>query len=300
MSAAPSQSVGWLAAGLLSLVLANASPAGPIRPGFDAAALPAGDDASSNSIDLGFALNFFGQTFASVYVNTNGNVSFGAPLSDFTPVPLGQLRQAVIAPIFADADTTAVGRVSYGTATVEGRPAFAATWSGVGHYDAKSDRTNTFQAVLVDRSDTGAGNFDVEFNYEQVQWEAGDFNGGIGGAGGSTARAGVTGDGAMVPGGFYELPGSGVPGAFLDTGYAALAGRLLNSNTPGRYVLHARDGSFEEVRTTPTTGGGLPIPAPPASGGVVGAPEPGTMALAAIGISVVVLRMRRGNRSERG
>lgn len=283
----------WLAVGLLSF--ANVASAGPIRPGFDAAALPAADDASSGSIDLGFALNFFGQTFASAHVNTNGNISFGAPLADFTPVPLGQLRQAVIAPFFADVDTTGAGLISYGTGTVDGRAAFGATWSGVGHYDAKSDKTNTFQAVLVDRSDTGAGNFDVEFNYSQLQWESGDFNGGIGGVGGSSARVGVTGDGAMIPGGFYELPGSGVSGALLDTGYAALAARLLSSTTPGRSVLHARDGTFEEVWTAPP--GGV-TPTPPT--GVVGAPEPGTLALAVVGIGLVAIRMRRGIRTERG
>lgn len=291
MSAAPPRKIVWLAVCLLSLPLANVSRAGPIRPGFDAAALPAADDASSGSIDLGFGLNFFGQTFASAHVNTNGNISFGAPLSDFTPVPLGQLRQAVIAPFFADVDTTGAGLVGYGTGQVDGRAAFGATWSGVGHYDAKSDKRNSFQAVLVDRSDTGAGNFDVEFNYDRLQWESGDFNGGIGGTGGSTARVGVTGDGAMIPGGFYELPGSGVPGAFLDTGYAALAAQLLNSGTLGRYVLHARDGSFEEVRTAPPRGDD-PRPLPP-GGGVVGAPEPGTMALALLGLGVIAVRARR-------
>lgn len=289
MSAALPRMIVWLAVGLLSV--ATPATAGPIRPGFDAAALPAADEASSGSIDLGFALNFFGQTFASAHVNTNGNISFGAPLADFTPVPLGQLRQAVIAPFFADVDTIAAGLVSYGSGQVDERVAFGATWAGVGHYDAKSDKTNTFQAVLVDRADTGAGNFDVEFNYDQLQWESGDFNGGIGGVGGSTARAGVTGDGAGIPGGYYELPGSGVPGALLDTGYAALAARLLNSPTPGRSVLHARNGTFEEVRTAPP--GGV-APAPP--NGVVGAAEPGTLALALLGLGVIAARVRRATK----
>ncbi len=34
-------------------------------------------------------------------------------------------------------------------------------------------RLNTFPAlVLIDRSETGAGNFDIEFNHDQVQWKA--------------------------------------------------------------------------------------------------------------------------------
>jgi hypothetical protein len=280
---------------LLAFLYCGAVYAGPIRPGFDAAALPAGDDASSGPVKTGFAVNFFGQTFDSIYVNTNGNLTFGAPLSDFTPVPLGRLRAAVVAPFFADVDTTAAGRITYGAGTVDGHAAFAATWSGVGYYNARSDRVNDFQAVIVNRSDTGAGNFDAEFNYGRVQWEAGDFNGGIDGQGGSTARVGFAG-GSGQPGTYYELPGSGVPGAFLDTSVqTALAGAMLNSDTPGRVVLHGRDGVITGgLVELPTPAGDTPGPPPidGAGGGVAGTPEPGTLALACVGILGLAVRYR--------
>lgn len=286
----------WRAVCLLALLCCGAGYAGPIRPGFDAAALPAGDDASSGPVKAGFAVNFFGQTFDSIYVNTNGNLTFGAPLSDFTPVPLGRLRAAVIAPFFADVDTTGAGRITYGTGTVDGHAAFAATWSGVGYYNARADRVNDFQAVIVNRSDTGAGNFDAEFNYGRVQWEAGDFNGGIDGRGGSTARVGFAG-GSGQPGTYYELPGSGVPGAFLDGALqTALAGAMLNSDTPGRLVLHGRDGVITGglvESPTPAGGGSNPPPIDGAGGGVAGTPEPGTLALACAGLLGLAVRYRR-------
>jgi hypothetical protein len=49
-----------------------------------------------------------------------------------------------------------------------------------------------FQLVLIERSDTGAGNFDFEFNYDQIQWEARNASGGVNGLGGSSARAGFS------------------------------------------------------------------------------------------------------------
>lgn len=69
------------------LALAAPARAKPIRTGFDAVALPAADDISSPATNLGFEVNFFGQSFSSIYVNSNGNLTFGAPLAAFSPVP---------------------------------------------------------------------------------------------------------------------------------------------------------------------------------------------------------------------
>jgi hypothetical protein len=298
MSATPRNPAHWLAAGLVTL-LSAAAQAGPIRPGFDAAALPTADDVSSGPVGLGFSVNFFGQTFGSVYVNNNGNVTFGRALPDFTPVPLGQLRAAVVAPFFADTDSSAAGTVTYGAGPVDGRPAFAATWRGVSYHGGAGAKANDFQVVLVDRSDTGAGNFDAEFNYGRVQWESGDFSGGVGGEGGSAARVGVS-AGTGRPGTFYELPGSGVAGSFLDDATeTALARTMLNSDTPGRIVLASRDGQLVGLTDGPPGGGGPVTPAPGGGntgpiGGVVGTPEPRTLALGLVGLGgLAALRARR-------
>lgn len=282
----------WLIAMLLGMLAISPSPANPLRPGFNSSALDPTDDGSSESQSLGFSVNFFGQTFGSLYVNANGNISFGSALSDFAPVPLGQLNSAIIAPFFADADTTLQGQVQYGTGTVNGRPAFGASWNDVGFYGSSGTKTNDFQMLMIDRSDTGAGNFDVEFNYNRIRWESGDFNGGIGGVGGSPARVGFT-NGSATPGTFYELPGSGVSGSFLDGAETALAGAMLNSTTPGRIVLYGRDGQLSagDAAGLPNQPGTdpqhppLPLPGDPGAGGSFGAPEPQTLALAGLGLS---------------
>ena len=48
----------------------------------------------------------------------------------------------------------------------------------------------SFQVIVIDRSDLGAGDFDVEFNYARIPWETGDASGGIGGLGRRTASVG--------------------------------------------------------------------------------------------------------------
>src|SRR5574343_451703 len=45
------------------------------------------DDGSSNQLSLPFDINFFGNTFSNFFVNNNGNITFGAELSDYTPNP---------------------------------------------------------------------------------------------------------------------------------------------------------------------------------------------------------------------
>lgn len=88
---------------------------------------------------------------------------------------------------------------------------FVANWVGVGYYPSASNLLNSFQMVLVDRSETGACNFDIVFNYNGILWETGGASGG--GFGGNSARVGYS-AGTGISGSFYEFIGSGVNGAW--------------------------------------------------------------------------------------
>jgi hypothetical protein len=85
-----------------------------------------------------------------------------------------------VAPFFGDVDTRAAASnvVTFGqTVTLDGHKAFCVDWagvSGVGYYNEHTDKLNSFQLLLIDRSDVGAGDFDIEMNYDKVQWETGD------------------------------------------------------------------------------------------------------------------------------
>jgi hypothetical protein len=233
-----------------------------MRAGFDASSLAGNDDGSTGFTSFGFtsSINFNSILYTGAYLNNNGNMTFGGTLGTFTPFAITGGSTPMIAPFFADVDTRDGALMSYGTGTVDGRDAFGVTWPGVGYYYIHTDRLNSFQVILTDRSDIAAGDFDIEFNYDLIQWETGDASEGSGGLGGISARAGWT-NGA---GSYYELAGSGVNGAFLDGGLNALVSNSLNSTVDGRYIFNVRNGEVE--------------PPPP------GVPEPASLLLLGSGL----------------
>src|SRR5262245_34551322 len=89
--------------------------------GFNTSPLAGNDDGSAGPINLGFSVNFFGVTYSQVYVNNNGNITFGSSSSQYTPTALTNSGQTPrIAAFFADIDTRATSPVTYGTGTVDG------------------------------------------------------------------------------------------------------------------------------------------------------------------------------------
>lgn len=208
-----------------------------------------------SALPIGFPVNFFGHSYSSLYLNNNGNVTFDGPLGDFTPFPILTTSHVIIAPFFADVDTRVGPTVAFGNGTVDGHPAWGATWLGVGCFNETLVGTNAFQLVLINRDDTGAGNFDMEFNEGQIQWETGQASGGNGSClGGSSARVGFS-NGTNAA---FELPGSDTPGSFLDSNTATgLIYGSIGSTVPGRYVFPARGGFAPTPGTVPL----LPQPA---------------------------------------
>lgn len=243
-----------LAFGLLALgAFASAAAAQAVRApeDFRARSLARDDDNFSAAVDLGFEVNFFGVRSRTLHVNNNGNITFSSGLSAYTPFDLTSTNQQIIAPFFADVDTrnVASGVTAYGPARVDGRRAFVVNWPGVGYYKQQADLTNDFQLVILDRSDVAEGDFDFEFNYDSIQWESGGDTrtGGFRGRGGSSARAGFS-NGTRVNQTYFEIPGSGVSGFFLDDGARGLT-RSSNIGVPGRWLFSVRSGTIFE--TTP-------------------------------------------------
>ena|GEM_PF-1385827 len=215
-----------------------------------AQSLPPNDDASTNAIPLPFQLNFFGTTYSRFFINNNGNVTFNTPKNTYTPFVLGANTPPIIAPFFADVDTRYAGSgprsgltmYSLDGLSFEGHRAFCVSWMDVGYWSRHADKRNTFQLLLVDRSDTGPGNFDIVMNYGRILWETGDASGGRNGFGGKSAGAGFS-AGTGDPNNFFSFPGSLVNGALLDSN--TTTGFIHNSrNSPvlGRYVFHVRNG----------------------------------------------------------
>lgn len=171
--------------------------------GYGALAMNPNDDGSSNLLDLNFEVNFFGTTYNSFFINNNGNISFNNSVSSFTPVAFPSSSEPMIAPFWADVDTRGGGAVYVAAPNSD---TAVITWNNVGYYSQNNELTNNFQLVLRDRSADGvAGDFDIEFRYDRLEWTTGDASGGNDGFGGTPAQAGFdAGNGTD----FFVLPGS--------------------------------------------------------------------------------------------
>src|SRR5581483_10280240 len=138
----------------------------------------------------GFDLSLYGTSPQAdgLWINNNGNLTFGTEgNANGTPSSLRTSTVAMIAPFWADVDTTGfIGSgpygdtyvpdgggsypypygvqhpVLWGTGTLGGHDVFCVEWPAVGYDSGHTDKLNTFQVLLIDRSDTGAGNFDIE------------------------------------------------------------------------------------------------------------------------------------------
>ena len=233
------------------VVMAPAAQAGAVvdDTGCQATPLAANDDSSTGQVPIGFNADAYGLSFSDVFVNNNGNVTVNSALSEYTPYDFSIGGDPIIAPFFADVDTRGQGSsvVTYGqVADFNGRPAFCVNWVNVGYYQARDDKLNSFQLLIVDRSDTGAGNFDIVFNYDGIQWETGEASDGVDGLGGTSAAWGFT-NGDGDPSHSFMGPGSFVNGGLLDgNAQTSLAGHATSGQPAGRYVF--------QVRNSPPTG----------------------------------------------
>ena len=262
-----------IGATLLFAAIASVANAGAIHDaGQFTTVLPGNDDGSTGLVSLGFNVNFFGTNYSQIYVNNNGNITFNGPLGTFTPFGISGVSTPMLAPFFADVDTRIGAPVTYGTGSIDGHQVFGVNWIDVGYFSTHLDKTNNFQLIIVDRSDTGAGNFDFEFNYDSILWETGDASGGSNGLGGTSAAAGWT-NGAGTS---YSFAGSLINGALLDGGPNALIDGTLNSDTDGQYIFEVRNGVVGQPSDVP---------------------EPATEALLAIGLMGLTLSKLKKRRS---
>lgn len=122
------------------------------------------------ALNLGFSFTLYGSTYSSLYINNNGNVSFGAGISDYVPTGPTGASAPLISPWFGDVDTRNVnsGVVHYNLTSDQ----LVVTWDSVGYFDSHAGETNSFQLVL--RSDSyvvPVGEGQIGFFYELMNWE---------------------------------------------------------------------------------------------------------------------------------
>lgn len=140
----------------------------------NAGGLSGRNDDGYSLLNLGFNVTYFGTTYNSLYINNNGNVSFGAGISSFIPSGPTGAAAPVISPFFSDVDTrgAASGVAHVNTSTAN---QIVVTWDHVGYFSEHADALNSFQLVL--RGDGFAvpnGEGAIGFFYQDMGWEVTD------------------------------------------------------------------------------------------------------------------------------
>ncbi len=143
-------------------------------------------DGAWGPFDLDFEFCHFGINYDQFYINMKGNITFDNFNTSFVPAGFPSDDFAMIAGYWADIDLQCAG---CGTVYYWTTPTAAyITYLDVGYYNQHGNLNNTFQIVITDQSDeaVGLGN-NVGLFYQDMQWAAGDWNGGTNGFGGTAA-----------------------------------------------------------------------------------------------------------------
>lgn len=215
--------------------------------GYGEFVLTRNDDGSTGAIDITSVfgesgLNFFGANYTQLFVNNNGNITFGDPLSAYTP---GQITAGfgnpIIAPFWADVDTRngegVTDLVYYDLDAKHG--IFTVTWDQVGYYSEHLAPSNSFQLQLIDEHN---GNFDIVFRYQDIGWTSGDASNGV------AARAGYA---AGNDSDYFELSQSGD-----DAAMQSLPDDTGNTGIEGVFVFHVINGEVFGANDTIDGGAG--------------------------------------------
>ena len=180
------------------------------QPGF-------ADDSYKGPIPLGFDFSLYGAQYSEVYINTNGNITFGRGFTTFTASGL-PTSTPMIAPFWADVDTevadTLLTPYPSGNIWFKRFPdRLVVTWNRVAYFSRQADKKNTFQVTIKANTAPGFSGDDVFFAYGDMQWTTGNADGGVSGFGGTPATVGVNkGDGVnYIQVGRFNLTGTSHP-----------------------------------------------------------------------------------------
>ncbi|XP_066465374.1 sushi, nidogen and EGF-like domain-containing protein 1 [Eleutherodactylus coqui] len=202
---------------------------------------------------------FFGKRYRHCFVNNNGAISFGKPMSSYTPDGFPIKGANMICPYWADTDVedippqmthnpciywrqtteeslrksvskdlNSMFESTESHVSIDVNYLFLATWHRVPYHGSESNRTNTFQCVFA--SDKKERSY-VMFNYHDINWTTGTASDGDAhtGLGGIPAQAGFN-----TEDNYFNMPMS-------RTEHIINIKSTTNCGIPGRWVFRVDD-----------------------------------------------------------
>ncbi len=205
---------------------------------YSSGGIGAGDDGSymdttkacrcASAIKLNFDFYISGVKYDSIFININGNVTFGAAYSTYSSEPLSSIKvPAMVAPFWADVDLLlpvegGTGKYGQGKIFYQSNPTnFIILWKDVGYYQNSvlwyPEQTNTFQLVITNGNDPILpGNSNVGFYYDKMNWTTGSASSGYDGYYGVPATVGITNGQSSFSIGRFDHEGKDYVGTYLD------------------------------------------------------------------------------------
>lgn len=124
-----------------------------------------------SSVFAGGSVSFGGVNTSTLYIGSNGLITFSSGVTTYSPGALTTLAQPVLAPFWTDIDIAKGGEIYWDLDASTGK--FTVTWLNVAPYSGGG--TTSFQLQMTD---LGGGDFAVEYLYNSI----GFTNGGSGSA----------------------------------------------------------------------------------------------------------------------
>ena len=134
-------------------------------------------------------MKFYGASYTSLYISSNGIITFGSGLTSYTPTALTSLGKPSISPFWTDIDINKGGEIYWDLDPASGK--VTVTWSNVAAYTGTG--RDSFQVEL---SNLGSGNTGIQFLYGAVGFANGNTgNATVGISNGSTSQTLLNGSG---------------------------------------------------------------------------------------------------------
>ncbi len=118
-----------------------------------------GDDNSVGPIDMGFSFPFYGNSYSSIFINSNGILTFGAGTGSYSnqPIPTSSAPNDFIAMFWDDLNPSLYGQVYYYNDTANNR--FIVSYVGVPLFSGGGTSSLTFEAILYP-----TGHISIQYN----------------------------------------------------------------------------------------------------------------------------------------